>query len=83
MQRVVNREQLELIATKLCLLSRNPSVKQPNITVTDDTGRLIMEFEDGFISVEVWEDDDNFLFVVPNAGMQAISQKAFARPIVH
>ena len=82
MQRVVDREQLELIATTLCLLTRNPLVKQPNITVSDNTDRLIMEFEDGFISIEVWEDDDKFFFVAPHAGMQVIPQKAFVKTTV-
>lgn len=81
MQRVVDREQLELIATGLCLLNRNLSIKQPRITLADNADRLIMEFEDGLISVEVWEDDENYFFVAPNAGMQAISQKAFSASI--
>lgn len=83
MQRVVDREQLELIATGLCLLSRNPLVRQPSITVADRAARLIIKFEHSFISVEVWEDDDDYFFVVSNGAAQAISQKAFAKTTVH
>lgn len=83
MQKVVDREQLELIATTLCLLIRNQLVKPPNITVADNADRLIIEFEDGFISFEVWEDDDDYFFVAPDGVMQAIAQKAFAKSTVH
>lgn len=81
MQRVVDREQLELIATGLCLLSRNPSVKQPKIIVSDHTNRLIIEFENGFISVEIWEDDEDYFLAIPNIGMQIMSRKAFSASI--
>lgn len=83
MQRVVDHEQLELIATGLCLLSRNLRIKQPTITVADNADRLIMEFEDGFISIEVWEDNERYFFVAPGGAAQTISQKAFAKSTVH
>jgi len=76
-EKILDRTQLERVAINLCLLSRNPLVRTPLITVADNGEGLMFNFEDGCaIQIIVFDDDDKIFLVFPRSGIQAISKQA-------